>query len=68
MHGMLYVDIDGNAVSPLYTWQDGCGNRVLEEGKSSAQILKEKAGASASGYGLATHFYLQKRIKFRKKQ
>ena len=22
MHGILYVDADGNAVSPLYTWQD----------------------------------------------
>lgn len=60
MHGMLYADCDGNAVSPLYTWQDGRGNRVLEEGKSSACILKERVGAAAPGYGLTTHFYLQR--------
>lgn len=23
MHGIVYVDEKGNAVSPLYTWQDG---------------------------------------------
>ena len=83
MHGMLYVDGGGNAVSPLYTWQDACGNIPLvmerdacgnipsgpdqdaggdgffERGKSSAGILREKAGASAAGYGIATHYYLQ---------
>ena len=26
MHGILYVDADGNAVSPLYTWQDARGS------------------------------------------
>lgn len=60
MHGMLYVDGEGNAVSPLYTWQDGRGGRILEHGKSSVELLKEKAGNTAVGYGLATHFYLQK--------
>ena len=58
MHGMLYVDAEGNAVSPLYTWQDGCGNLPLTGGKTSAQVLKENAPAAASGYGLTTHFYL----------
>lgn len=60
MHGMLYVDREGNAVSPLYTWQDGSGDLILEGGKSSAVLLREKAGAASAGYGLATHFYLQK--------
>lgn len=60
MHGMLYVDGLGNAVSPLYTWQDGSGNRILEEGRSSVEILNEKVGPVSAGYGLATHFYLQK--------
>lgn len=60
MHGMLYVDKDGNAVSPLYNWQDVSGNVILEDGKSSVGILKEKVGAVSAGYGLATHFYLQK--------
>ena len=26
MHGILYLDRSGLAVSPLYTWQDGRGN------------------------------------------
>lgn len=60
MHGMLYVDETGKAVSPLYTWQDGNGNKVLNGGKSSAGILKEKVGGAAAGYGLTTHFYLRK--------
>ena len=63
MHGILYVDEDGNAVSPLYTWQDGSGNIVLENGKSSVELLKEKiqnTGILAAGYGLATHYYLQR--------
>lgn len=31
MHGILYVDADGRAVSPLYTWQDGRGDRTLPD-------------------------------------
>lgn len=61
MHGMLYVDEEGNAVSPLYTWQDGSGDKLLDGRRSSVQILKEAAGAVSAGYGLATHYYLQKK-------
>ncbi len=59
MHGMLYVDVLGEAVSPLYTWQDGCGNLPLKNGRTSAEFLKEHAGYAASGYGITTHYYLQ---------
>lgn len=71
MHGMLYVDADGEAVSPLYTWQDGNGNKPLRGQKgregskppydnlNSVQFLRKYVGAAASGYGLATHYYLQ---------
>ena len=31
MHGMVYVDTDGNAVSPLYTWEDERGNRPVTD-------------------------------------
>lgn len=31
MHGILYVNEYGQAVSPFYTWQDGCGDEVLRE-------------------------------------
>ncbi len=59
MHGMLYVDDGGQAASPLYTWQDGNGSRPWKDGRSSVDVLKERAKASAAGYGLATHFCLQ---------
>lgn len=52
MHGILYTDIDGNAVSPLYIWQDERANLEYKDGVSYA----EHFGAHA-GYGLATDFY-----------
>lgn len=61
MHGVLYVNGKGDAVSPLYTWQDGSGNELLEDGRTYADILREATGSAASGYGLTTHFYLQKK-------
>lgn len=59
MHGMLYVNAAGEAVSPLYTWEDGSGNRLLKNGQTCAELLKEQVGTAASGYGLTTHYYLQ---------
>ncbi|MDO5701736.1 MAG: FGGY family carbohydrate kinase [Lachnospiraceae bacterium] len=58
MHGMLYVDDKGEAVSPLFTWQDGSGSIPIRDGKSAVQILKEMGLAAASGFGLTTHMYL----------
>lgn len=52
MHGILYVDSEGNCVSPLYIWQDERGNLPYKEGKSYAQYL-----GSFAGYGLVTDFY-----------
>ncbi len=59
MHGMLYVDETGRAVSPLYTWQDRGGDQIWKDGLTYAQFLKASAGDAASGYGLTTHYYLQ---------
>ena len=57
MHGMLYVDAKGHAVSPLYTWQDGSGDQPFRDGKTYAQWLMATTGYSVStGYGLVTHF------------
>ena len=47
MHGILYVDAQGKAVSPLYTWQDARGNQPLLKGKSLCQILQEDYGKKA---------------------
>ena len=58
MHGILYVDADGQAVSPLYTWQDGCGDQPYKDNLSHAQWLTRQTGCNvATGYGLVTHFY-----------
>ena len=46
MHGILYHDADGNAVSPLYIWQDERGNLPYKDGKTYAQYL-----GSFAGYG-----------------
>ena len=56
MHGILYLDKDGEAVSPLYTWQDESGNKPYKKG-TYASYLTEKTGHNmASGFGLVTHF------------
>ena len=59
MHGILYVNDRGEAVSPLYTWQDNSGN-IIVNSKSSLQILHEHGLTCSSGYGISTHFYLQR--------
>ncbi len=59
MHGIVYVDKNGSAVSPLYTWQDTRGGLPdYDNGKSVCQILRESYGMKLSpGYGIATHLY-----------
>ncbi len=55
MHGIVYTDANGKAVSPLYTWQDERAAAEYENGKSYAQTL-----GCFAGYGLATDFYNEK--------
>ena len=71
MHGILYVDENGDAISPLYTWQDERGNlKNSNLGASQMAELEASAGLSlveevkqtvgvavASGYGLVTHIW-----------
>lgn len=52
MHGIVYVDSDFNAVSPLYTWQDQRGNEIFEHNCTYAEHLN-----SFPGYGNVTAFY-----------
>ncbi len=52
MHGIMYIDAKGEAVSPLYIWQDERGNLPYKGGKTYAQEL-----GSFAGYGLVTDFY-----------
>ena len=51
MHGIVYTDIEGEAVSPLYIWQDGRGNLPYKD-TTYAKYLN-----SFSGYGNVTDFY-----------
>ena len=58
MHGILYTDEEGQAVSPLYTWQDKSGDQAEFNGESVTAWLKRTYGIPAStGYGLVTHLY-----------
>ncbi len=58
MHGIVYADEAGNALSPLYTWQDGRGDLPMADGRSYARALSAETGRPlATGYGAVTHFY-----------
>lgn len=58
MHGMLYLGVRGQPVSPLYTWQDERGNCKTPSGDTYCQQLSRLTGSSvATGYGLVTHYY-----------
>ena len=51
MHGIVYLNSQGKAVSPLYTWQDARGNLPYKD-TTYAKYL-----GSYSGYGNVTDFY-----------
>ena len=58
MHGIVYLDRDGKAVSPLYTWQDGSGDRKLPDGLSIVERLKQYGEVpAATGFGCITYLY-----------
>lgn len=58
-HGIVYLDEDGEPLSPLYTWQDGRGNLEHTPGETWTDYLSRitDCGNLSSGYGLVTHFY-----------
>lgn len=58
MHGIVYLDRGGKAVSPLITWQDGRGNLPTAGGGSICDQIAERYHLKAySGYGLISHLY-----------
>ena len=58
MHGILYVNAEGDAVSQLYTWQDMRGSLLYKDGMSYAAYLSKQTGFPLStGFGLVTHYY-----------
>ncbi len=57
MHGIIYVDEEGRAVSPLYSWQDERGNLPYLDG-TYASVLSQKTGHKmATGFGSTSLFY-----------
>lgn len=62
MHGILYVDADGCAVSPFYTWKDEKGRELMEDGRSYEACLSQSLGMPVfSGFGTVTHFCLSRK-------
>ena len=58
LHVILYVNAEGEAVSPLYTWQDMRGSLLYKDGMSYAAYLSKQTGFPLStGFGLVTHYY-----------
>ncbi|MCF6333606.1 MAG: hypothetical protein L3J11_10015 [Draconibacterium sp.] len=58
MHGILYLNKEGNSVSPLFTWQDGRGNLIHKSKKTYVEFLSDNTNYKLStGFGLVTHFY-----------
>ena len=51
MHGMVYTNSDGWAISPLYIWQDERGNLPYKDTTYAKHL------GSFSGYGTVTDFY-----------
>jgi sedoheptulokinase len=57
MHGIVYIDADGNAVSNLINWQDKRADQPLDNGKTACQMIFDITGEKIStGYGIATHY------------
>ena len=55
MHGIVYVDKEGNCVSPLYTWQDARGSIYAGDQIPLTEEIRERCQIhAASGYGLVT--------------
>jgi sedoheptulokinase len=58
MHGIVYLDHSGEAISPLITWEDERGNLTFSDGLTYAEHLSAITGHQmATGYGLTTHYY-----------
>lgn len=60
MHGMVYLDGEGRACSPLYTWQDKRGDLPFEDGTYASVLSRDSGIHMASGFGLTTHYWFIK--------
>ena len=60
MHGIVYVDALGVAVSSLITWEDKRADLRVENGETYCERIQRLSGEEIyTGYGFATHYYMQ---------
>lgn len=58
MHGIVYLDREGNAVSHLITWRDKRADLLIDSKNTYCErIFNETDEKISAGYGFATHFY-----------
>lgn len=58
MHGIVYLNDEGEILSPLKIWQDGRGDQPYKDGLSYAEYMSQVTGYPlATGYGAVTYFY-----------
>ncbi len=58
MHGILYVNTEGEPISELINWQDKRADQPLHSGRSTCEEIFRLTGERVStGYGIATHYY-----------
>ncbi|MBQ9116251.1 MAG: hypothetical protein IJY04_04460 [Clostridia bacterium] len=64
MHGILYLNAEGRAISSLVTWRDKRCDRLTEHSEATVgaesyceRISRMTGERIATGYGLATHYY-----------
>lgn len=57
MHGILYIDKDCNALSPLFTWQDERGNEQYNESTYVRKISEITGYNLSTGFGTVSYYY-----------
>lgn len=58
MHGIVYIDENGQAVSNLINWQDKRADKVIRDEKTTCDLIYDVTKEHVStGYGIATHYY-----------
>ncbi len=58
MHGILYIDKYGNAVSDFVTWQDKRGNIKITDRFNTCEIIENETGEKIpTGCGFTTLYY-----------
>ncbi len=57
MHGILYVNAEGAALSPLYSWQDERGNLPADDGSYAEELSRRSGCRVSTGYGCCSVYY-----------